>query len=217
MKSELELVGQDEQMQLFRLETEPFATNAYIIICRASGESILVDAPGDTEIITEKLKNTTVKYILLTHGDEDHIMALEELYEALGAPLAVHAGDAGMIPMVPDCLLRDGNTIECGKLNLEVIHAPGHTPGSLCYRLGNYLISGDVIFPGGPGKTETPLDFKQLLSSIMDQLLPLPDETVILPGHGNSTTIGRERKLIEAFFLSDIGDDLCGDVTWENS
>jgi len=214
---DLQLIGQDDLMELFRLETEPFGTNAYIIICRNSGDSILIDAPGDVDMIKEKLKGTRVKYILMTHGHMDHIMVLEELYTALDAPLAVHERDAGMLTVKADSLLKDGNTIECGKVRLEVIHVPGHTPGSLCFRVGNYLLSGDTIFPGGPGKTATAQDFKQIVASIKEQLLILPDETVILPGHGEATSIGRERKLIETFISRGISNDRCGDVTWNGS
>ncbi|MGM0689720.1 MAG: MBL fold metallo-hydrolase [Bacillota bacterium] len=217
MDKKAELVGQDDQIELFRLETEPFGTNAYIIICRESGESVLIDTPGNPEVIIEKLKNTRLKYILMTHGHTDHVMALRELYAAMGVPLAVHEGDAGKLPVKADILLRDGNTLEFGKLRLEVIHTPGHTPGSLCFRIGKYLLSGDTIFPGGPGKTDTPRDFNQILESIQENLLTLPDETVILPGHGDATTLEKERKLIEAFISRVKSDDLCGDVTWNSS
>jgi len=217
MDKKVELIGQDNQMELFRLETEPFGTNTYIVLCRDSGEGVLIDTPGNPEIIKEKLKNTRVKYILMTHGHMDHIMALKELYAALDAPLAVHEGDAGKLPVKADTLLKDGNTIECGKLKLEVIHTPGHTPGSLCFRVGKYLLSGDTIFPGGPGKTGTPRDFQQIFASIKENILTLPDETVILAGHGDATTLEKERKLIEAFSSRVHSDDLCGDVTWEKS
>ena len=217
MDKKAELIGQDDQMELFRLETEPFGTNAYILVCRESGESVLIDTPGNPEIIKEKIKNTRVKYILMTHGHMDHIMALKELYAALDAPLAVHEGDAGKLPVKADILLKDGNTLECGKLRLEVIHTPGHTPGSLCFRVGKYLLSGDTIFPGGPGKTNTPRDFKQILASIQENVLTLPDETVIFPGHGDAATLEKERKLIEAFISRVKSDDLCGDVTWNSS
>ena len=217
MAKDFELIAETEAMELFRLETEPFGTNAYVVISKENRESVLVDTPGNADLIRKKLKGTQLQGILITHGHMDHLMALEELHNDLGAPLAAHADDAGTLPAKPDRLLQDGDTIKCGDVTLEVLYLPGHTGGSICFRAENYLLSGDAIFPGGPGKTATPDDFRQALSSIQQKLLPLPDDTVILPGHGDSTTIGRERKLIEAFLKSGYDDNLCGDVTWENA
>ncbi len=214
MGKDFELIAENEKMELFRLETEPFGTNAYVVISKGNRESVLIDAPGDADLIKKKLKGTSVQGILITHGHMDHLMALEELYSDLGAPLAAHVDEAGALPVKPDRLLQDGDTVDCGEVKLEVLYLPGHTVGSICFRAGNYLLSGDAIFPGGPGKTASPDDFKQALSSIQEKLLPLPDETVILPGHGGSTTIGRERRLIEAFLKKRLDDNLCGDVTW---
>ncbi len=208
------LVGEDDKMELFKLETAPFGTNAYIVFCRESGDSVLIDAPGDAALIKEKLRGSKVQGILMTHGHMDHIMALEELHAALGAPLAAHENDAAGLPVEVYRLLRDGDIIECGKLKLETMHVPGHTAGSLAFKVGEYLLSGDTLFPGGPGKTSTPLDFREILASINEKLLALPDETVVLPGHGDTTTIGRERRLIEAFLSGDYDNNLCGDVTW---
>ncbi len=214
MGKEIELIVQDDKMELFRLETEPFGTNAYIVMCRKSGDSVLIDAPGNADLIREKLEDSNVQGILMTHSHMDHVMVLEELKSKLNAPLAAHEKDAGMLPVNAYRLLRDGDIIECGRLRLETIHVPGHTPGSLCFKVEHYLLAGDTIFPGGPGKTATPQDFKQIMTSIEEKLLTLPDETVVLPGHGNSTTIGTERTLIEDFLSQGYDDELCGDVTW---
>lgn len=214
MAKRLELIGQAQKMELYRLETEPFGTNAYIVICRETGESILVDAPGEAEVIVDKLNNTRVKYILLTHGHMDHTMALQEIHGALGAPVAAHENDAAVLPIKPEFLLKDGDNITCGNLRLQVIHTPGHTAGSICFRINSYLLSGDTIFPGGPGKTATPDNFKTIVDSIRKKVLSLPDKTIILPGHGTSTTVQAERELFEAFISRDRPEGLCGDVTW---
>jgi len=211
------LVDQNEEMELYCLETEPFGTNAYIVICRVTDESVLIDAPGEAEAIEDKLKNTRVKYILITHGHMDHTMALEELHRSLGATLAAHEADAGKLPVRAELYLRDGDVLECGNIKLEVIHSPGHTAGSLCFRTGHYLLSGDTIFPGGPGKTASPDDFRTIVSSIQEKVLTLPEETVILPGHGASTTVGTEKELFEEFSSHEYRDQLCGDVTWLES
>jgi len=217
LSKKLQLIGQVEQMELYRLETEPFGTNAYLLIDRDSGESVLVDAPGDADRIAEKLAGSKVKYILMTHGHMDHIMVLEELQGRLGATLAAHEGDAGLLPVSPKLLLEDGDRVACGDFTLEVIHAPGHTAGSICFRVGKYLLSGDTIFPGGPGKTATPDDFRIITASIRDKIMVLPDETVILPGHGEATTVGREKGLFEAFSAREHDGGFCGDVTWEGA
>lgn len=217
MSKDFELVAETEIMELFRLETEPFGTNAYVVVSKNNRESMLIDAPGNADLIKGKLSDTELQGILITHGHMDHLMALGELYSALGAPLSAHADDAGTLPVKPDRLLEDGNTLDCGEVKLEVLYLPGHTGGSVCFRAENYLLSGDAIFPGGPGKTATPDDFKQALASIEEKLLPLPDDTVILPGHGDSTTIGREKRLIKAFLDHGYDENLCGDVTWENA
>ena len=215
MNNNFELVGQDNKMELYRLESEPFGTNTYIVFCSESRDSVLIDAPGNAELIREKLKGSNLQVILMTHSHMDHVMALEELSSSLDAPLAAHEDDAGTLPVKVNQLLTDGDTIDCGRVRLEVIHVPGHTAGSLCFKAGNYLIAGDTMFPGGPGKTATPHDFKQILSSIEDKLLTLPDETIVLPGHGASTTIGSERALIKDFMARGYDENTCGDVTWQ--
>jgi len=213
--NKIELIDRINNTELHRLETEPFGTNAYIVSCCESRKAVLIDAPGSADLIKEKFKDTEVQFILMTHGHGDHTMALEELHEDLKAPLAVHDGDAAMLPIKADHLLKDGDLFQCGSDKMEVIHVPGHTPGSLCFKIGKYLISGDTLFPGGPGKTGSEKDFKIIMTSIKEKLLTLPDETVILPGHGNQTTIGEERKQIEDFINKGYPDNLHGDVTWK--
>ncbi len=214
MPSRIQEIMKDENMELLRLETKPFGTNAYIVICRETGESVLIDAPGSAEAIKERLKDTTVRYILMTHGHMDHITDLEKLHRDLGATLAVHKDDAEKLPVKPDQFLSENEKINCGKLELEVIHAPGHTPGSLCFKLDGYLISGDTIFPGGPGKTASPSAFKQIVASIEEKIMPLTDDTIILPGHGEKTNLKNERELFNAFKKSRQNFELSGDVTW---
>lgn len=213
--NKIELIDCTNDTEIYRLETEPFGTNTYIISCCDSRKAVLIDAPGSADLIAEKFKDTEVQFILMTHGHGDHTVALEELHKTLRAPLAVHEGDASMLPIKADHLLKDGDLFQCGSDKMEVIHAPGHTPGSLCFKIGKYLISGDTLFPGGPGKTGSQKDFKTIMASIKERLLALPDETVVLPGHGNPTTIGEERKQIEEFMNKGYPEDLHGDVTWK--
>ena len=205
---------EEKELILDRLETEPYGTNAYILCYRESEECLLIDAPGGVDAIKARLAGTKVAGLLITHGHPDHLFALEELYQALQTSLAVHRDDAPLLPLKPDRLLEQGDIIECGRLRVEVIHTPGHTEGGVCLKIGDLLIAGDTIFPGGPGKTSSADNFRTLLASIREKILTLPDQTKIFPGHGTPTTVGTERQLIEAFLARGYDSNLYGDVTW---
>jgi len=211
------VVAKDDDIQIERLELGPFGTNAYIVICQKTQDSVLIDAPAEASIIMDRLKGTNPKYILLTHNHMDHLLALAELYSKLKVPLGTHALDTGNLPSPPETLLNDGDTISFGNLQLEVFHAPGHTPGSLCFKIGRYLISGDTIFPGGPGKTGSPADFRQIIKSITEKILVLPDDTQIYPGHGGSTLLKKEKDEFAAFSAHSHDPNLCGDILWLSS
>ena len=129
----------------------------------------------------------------------DHIGALSELKSKLRIPIGAHRLDAKGLPLRPDILLEDGEKVYCGNMSLKVLHTPGHTPGSLCFLIGKYLISGDTIFPGGPGKTESPADLKLIIESITSKIFVLPDDTEIYPGHGDSTLLRKEKKNLPSF------------------
>lgn len=210
-------VVKDERIQIEKLELGPYGTNAYVLICRATGESLVVDAPGEAPKLLEALSGTTPRYILITHNHMDHTGALAELKSALGVPVAAHADDAGRLPAAADKLLNDGDGISCGDIKLSVLHTPGHTPGSLCFLTGDYLIAGDTIFPDGPGKTGSPADFKRIVESLTTKIFTLPDGVQIFPGHGSSTVLGRERRAFEAFAARPHEAGLCGDVLWSSS
>lgn len=211
------IVAQDNDARLIRFDVAPFGTNAYIVICQATGVSLLVDAPGEADEILKQLSTTRPRYIVLTHSHLDHIGALAELKSRLKIPLAVHPLDAGRLPLRPEIELGDSDTIELGRLNIRVLHTPGHTPGSVCLLLGRYLISGDTIFPGGPGKTGTPADFRQIVKSLETKIFVLPDDTLVFPGHGDATVLGKEKREFSVFSSKPHSPDLCGDVLWLSS
>ncbi|MFC1864598.1 MBL fold metallo-hydrolase [Chloroflexota bacterium] len=211
------VVAKDGDVQIERLELGPFGTNAYIVICQKTRDSVLIDTPAEASTIMDRLKGTNPKYILLTHNHMDHLGALSELRSKLTVPLAAHALDAQSLPSPPEMLLSNGDTISVGNIRLEVLHAPGHTPGSLCFRAGRYLISGDTIFPGGPGKTGSPAAFRQIIESITEKIFVLPDDTQIYPGHGDSTVLKKEKDEFAVFSSHPHNPNLCGEVLWLSS
>lgn len=208
------VIAKDEDVQIEKLELGPFGVNAYIVTCLSTQDSVLIDTPAEAGIITEKLEGSNPKYILLTHNHMDHTGALAELHTTLKVPLAVHTSDAGNLPSPPDMLLNDGDILSVGNLEVEVMHTPGHTAGSLCFKVGNYLISGDTVFPGGPGKTRTPDSFQQIIAAITGRILTLPDNVPLYPGHGDATDVGKVREEYAVFSSRPHDPNLCGDVLW---
>jgi len=205
------VVVKDDNLQIDKLTLGPFGTNSYIITCRPSGESVVVDAPGELDEIIKGLKGTHPRFILITHAHMDHIGALSQLKSQLGISVAVHPSDAKGLPFRPEMLLDDGSTVSFGRIRLKVLHTPGHTPGSVCFLTGNYLISGDTLFPGGPGKTGSPADLRQIIESIKEKILPLADDTQVYPGHGDSTILRKEKDEFSLFSSRPHDPNLCGD------
>jgi glyoxylase-like metal-dependent hydrolase (beta-lactamase superfamily II) len=172
----------------------PYNNNVYIVTDPATNESVVIDASHDAGQIAAAAEGTRVKAILLTHGDHDHIDALEDLKARLKAPVGIHESDAARLSTPPDFMLADGQDYAVGSDSLHILHTPGHTPGCICLLDGSTLIAGDTLFPGGPGATRGDKDrFAQIIESITTKLFVLPDDTLVRPGHGTDTTIGTEK------------------------
>ena len=186
---------QDSQVEITRLVVGPFANNVFVVRCRETGEAALLDAANEHDKLLELCRRLDVRQVLETHGHWDHIQAVPAVREA-GYLVGVTAADAGMLPSY-DFLLEDESVIPVGRLKLHTILTPGHTPGSMCFKIEGspVLFSGDTLFPGGPGATRWDYsDFTAIIRSIDDRLFaPLPPDTLVLPGHGADTTIGTER------------------------
>ncbi len=208
------IVAKNESIQIERYELGPFGTNSYVMRCLKTGDSVVVDAPGDAPKILAQLESTNPRYILMTHNHMDHTGALAKLKSALNVPVGAHAADADRLPIPADMLLTDGEVITLGNIRFAVMHTPGHTPGSLCFYTEGYLISGDTLFPGGPGKTGSPAEFKQIVESLQRKIFVLPDDTQVFPGHGDHTVLRKEKLASEAFMAKPHDPDLCGDVLW---
>jgi glyoxylase-like metal-dependent hydrolase (beta-lactamase superfamily II) len=178
----------------------PMDNNTYLLVCPRTQDAVLIDACGDADQVLKLIRqaNARVRMILMTHGHADHWGALGRLRDALGASVGIHLDDADMLPLTPNFALSDGQRVAFGAANLEVLHTPGHTPGSVCFLGDGNLFSGDTLFPGGPGATKPPIgDFPTIMRSLREQLFILPDETLVFPGHGEPTAIGYERASLD--------------------
>jgi glyoxylase-like metal-dependent hydrolase (beta-lactamase superfamily II) len=186
----------DSDVEVHKVVVGPYDNNVFVVRCRASGESVMIDAANEHELLLELCQKLDVRRVLETHGHWDHIGAVTQVREA-GYEVGVTAADAPMLKDVGyDVLLDDAEVIEVGRLRLHAIHNPGHTPGSISFHVEGtpLLFSGDTLFPGGPGATKFPGgDFATIIDSIETRLFTFPDDTLVLPGHGVDTTIGTER------------------------
>jgi len=186
----------DNRLEVHKLVVGSYDNNVFVLRCRETGESVLIDAANEHEKLLELCTRLNVKRVLETHGHWDHIQAVPAMREA-GLEVAIAAADAPMLKDVGyDVFLDDAEVIEVGRLRLHAIHNPGHTPGSISFRIEGapVLFSGDTLFPGGPGNTKlVGASFSSIIDSIDNRLFTLPAETVVMPGHGVDTTIGSER------------------------
>lgn len=172
----------------------PMDNNVFVIRCTESGEGVLIDAANEHERLLELCANLGVRRVIETHGHWDHIQAVPAVRDA-GFDVAVTAADSEMLPSY-DSILNDDEVIEIGRLRLRTIATPGHTRGSMCFALENspLLFSGDTLFPGGPGNTSFEGgDFATIIDSLDQRLFVYPPATIVLPGHGDWTSIGNER------------------------
>ena len=196
------------------LSTGPLLANCYIVACAKTRQAGIIDPGGNPEKILAVLEEEDLQPVAIidTHGHFDHIGANYAIKEATGAPLMIHPDDVFMLEQLPelaaqwgfrslpspapDRLLNDGETIEIGNLSLQVIHTPGHSPGSVClYNAENKaLFSGDTLFSRSIGRTDLPGgDFNTIIDSIKTKLFDLPDDTIVYNGHTPDTSIGEEK------------------------
>ena len=186
----------DHNLEVHRVVVGPYANNVFIIRCKHTGDAVLIDAANEHERLLELCTALGVRRVLETHGHHDHIQAIPAMREA-GYEVAVMDEDAEMLKDVGyDVFIRDTQIIEVGKLRLEAIHNPGHTPGSVSFKVQDapLLFTGDTLFPGGPGATHFPgSSFESIIESVDTRLFTFPGNTVVLPGHGVDTTISVER------------------------
>src|SRR3546814_538725 len=184
---------EDTAAEIHKVVVGPMDNNVFVVRCKQTGDALLIDAANEHERLLELCQALGVRTVIETHGHWDHIQAVPELRDA-GYSVHVTAEDAAMLPAY-DEILEDESVIEVGRLRLHTIHSPGHTPGSMSFRLDGapILFSGDTLFPGGPGNTSFERgDFATIIPSLARRLFPLPDETIVLPGHAAHQTTGTD-------------------------
>jgi glyoxylase-like metal-dependent hydrolase (beta-lactamase superfamily II) len=191
-------------LSITKISVGPTDNNAYLLVCTATNEALLIDAANDPDRLSDLVgagaNRPTLRTIVTTHQHQDHWQALGATAGAFGANTVAHPADAGPLPVPPDVLVEHGAEIPVGACTLEVIHLRGHTPGSiaLVYRdpAGHpHLFTGDSLFPGGVGNTQKdPERFASLIDDVEHRIFDvLPDDTWFYPGHGDDSTIGEQR------------------------
>ncbi|MBT2397762.1 MBL fold metallo-hydrolase [Streptomyces sp. ISL-100] len=174
--------------------------NAYLLRCRDTGEQLLIDAAAEPHTLLRLIGDDGIASVVTTHRHGDHWQALPEVVAATGARTYAGRYDAEGIPVTTDVLLEDGDTVRVGRVELTARHLVGHTPGSIALVYDDphghpHVFTGDCLFPGGVGNTwKDPEAFASLIGDVEEKLFgQLPDETWVYPGHGNDTTLGKER------------------------
>lgn len=191
----------------------PLQVNCYVVGCENMGEAIVIDPGDEAEWVAEvaKRRGLTVQHIVNTHAHFDHLAGVRDLKELTGAPFSLHEAELPLVesfsrqalffglrvgdPPEVDDLLVEGDTVTFGKVSLKVLHTPGHSPGGISLIGDGVAFVGDELFMGSIGRTDLPGgDYETLIDCVRTKLFTLGDETVVYPGHGPLTTIGRERR-----------------------
>jgi glyoxylase-like metal-dependent hydrolase (beta-lactamase superfamily II) len=184
--------------------------NCYLVKCDETGHGVIIDPGDDPDRIAEEVKafGLEPEAILLTHGHIDHANAAAHLRRRFRCRVVCHAGDIGMVkssettpwgderkPCVVDQQVADGDAVAVGGKSIDVVHTPGHTRGSVCFKLDSVLFSGDTLFSGSIGRTDLPGGSdREMMESLKTRIAVLDDDTIVCPGHGPRTTIEHEKK-----------------------
>jgi glyoxylase-like metal-dependent hydrolase (beta-lactamase superfamily II) len=188
-------------LSISKLAVGPMDNNAYLLRCTDTGEGVLVDAANEAPRLLALVGDELpLARVVTTHRHADHWQALAEVVRATGARTVAHPLDASRLPVPVEEMVGHGDTVTVGRCPLRVIHLRGHTPGSIALLYDDptghpHLLTGDSLFPGGPGNTFGNADhFRSLMADLTERVFdPLPDETWVYPGHGKDTTLGAER------------------------
>lgn len=173
--------------------------NAYVVSCATTREAVVIDPVEPAAKLLGQLGGLQVRWVVATHGHPGHLAGKEAVKEATGATTAMHVADAKSFLRSADRYLIEGDELEFGQFKMQVIHTPGHTPGSLCFLVANHLFTGDTLLAGGIGRERPGTDVRQQLVSIGSKLTRLPLNTAIYPGHGPVTSLENELRTSPVF------------------
>ena len=200
---------------LSTMELGPWPMNSYIVSSADRLTGVIVDPGAEAEVILAAVAGINIIGILVTHAHQDHIGALKEVKSSAGAPIYAHPAESSAIPIDIDSPLSDGDLIHIGDAKLRAIHTPGHTPGMMCFDIGDErILVGDTIFVGGPGRTWSAADFGTTMNTMQEIVFKWPDRTRFFPGHGPAGTIGVEQTKFQTFVEQVWSPELFGDITW---
>lgn len=173
--------------------------NSYVLSCSDTKEAVVIDPAEPAAKVADQLRGLKPRWIVATHGHPGHVAGKDELKAATGAETAMNVADAKAFLRSADRYVTEGDELEFGQFKLRVLHTPGHTPGSLCFQVGNHLFTGDTLLAGGIGKELPGSDIRQQLISIGTKLARLPLNTAIYPGHGPVTKLETELRTSPVF------------------
>lgn len=191
-----------DALSITKVSVGPMDNNAYLLVCRATNEALLIDAANEpdrlADLVGASATRPELRHLVTTHRHADHWQALGAVAGMFQTRQIAHPLDAPELPIPMDELVEQGDTVQFGEIALEVVHLRGHTPGSiaLVYRGEDrpHIFTGDSLFPGGPGRANPGADFESLMNDLEERVFGvLPDETWVYPGHGDDTTLGAER------------------------
>jgi glyoxylase-like metal-dependent hydrolase (beta-lactamase superfamily II) len=173
--------------------------NCYVLTCARTKESVVIDPVEPAQKVLGQLEGRTVRWIVATHGHPGHLAGKDAIKDATGAVSAMHVADAKAFLRSADRYLVDGDELEFGDFTLRVLHTPGHTPGSLCFAVGNHVFTGDTLLSGGIGRQTPETDLRQQMLSIGTTITRLPLSTALYPGHGPVTKLENELRSSPVF------------------